>query len=69
MSTNTNVQQKKVICRAPGCQFEVRDNEEDEIIGIILDHAQRKHQASLTAEHVRAAMQVVTSEGSTKEGT
>ena len=54
-------QQKKVICRAPGCQFEVRDNEDAEIVLIIQDHAQRKHQVSLTAEHILAEAQPVTS--------
>jgi hypothetical protein len=64
METNANVQQKQLICRAPGCRFEVRDTEEDELITITQDHAQRKHQASLTAEYLRTALQPV--EGSAK---
>ena len=59
MSTNADVQQKQLICRAPGCQFEVRDSEEDELIMIIQDHAQRKHQLSLTEDYIRKAVQPV----------
>jgi predicted small metal-binding protein len=65
MSTNANVQQKQVICRAPNCRFEVRDTEEDELVTIIQDHALRKHQKSLTAEYIRAAVEPV--EGGTQE--
>ena len=65
MSTNANVQQKHVICRAPNCRFEVRDTEEDELVTIIQDHALRKHQKSLTAEYIRAAVEPV--EGGTQE--
>lgn len=61
MSTNENVQQKQLICRAPDCHFEVRDTEEDELIRITQDHAQRKHQATLTAEYLRQAVQPVES--------
>ena len=64
MSTNANVQQKQVICRAPNCRFEVRDAEEDELVTIIQDHALRKHQNSLTAEYIRAVEPV---EGGTQE--
>ncbi len=66
MSTNANSQQKQLICRAPGCHFEVRDTEEDELIRITQDHAQRKHQASLSAEYLRPAVQPV--ESSPQEG-
>ena len=65
MSTNENLQQKQLICRAPGCHFEVRDTEEDELIRITQDHAQRIHQISLSAEYLRPAIQPV--EG-TQEG-
>lgn len=61
------IMQKKIICRAPGCRFEVRDSEEDELITITQDHAQRKHQTSLPAEYLRTAIRPV--EGSTHEGT
>jgi predicted small metal-binding protein len=66
MSTNANVQQKKLICRAPDCHFEVRDIEEDELIRITQDHAQRKHQTSLPAEYLQTAIQPV--EQSVQEG-
>ncbi len=65
MSTNANVQQKQLICRAPNCRFEVRDTEEDELITVTQDHAQGKHQASVTADYLRKAVQPV--EGSTQE--
>lgn len=63
MPTNA---QKQLICRAPDCHFEVRDTEEDELITITQDHAQRKHETSLSAEYLRTAIQPV--EGSTNEG-
>ena len=63
MSGTGSSQQKKVICRAPACQFEVRDNEDKELVVIIQDHAQRKHQISLTTEYILAEAQPVTSEG------
>ena len=66
MSTSANIQQKQLICRAPGCHFEVRDTEEDELIRITQDHAQQKHQVNLSAEYLRPAVQPV--ESSTKEG-
>ena len=59
MSTKQNVQQKQVICRAPNCRFEVRDTEVDELVTIMQDYAQRKHQASLTAEYIKAAVEPV----------
>ena len=66
MSTNANVQQKQVISSCmPNCRFEVRDTEEDELVTIIQDHALRKHQKSLTAEYIRAAVEPV--EGGTQE--
>ena len=58
MPTNA---QKKLICRAPDCHFEVRDTEEDELIRITQDHAQQKHQTNLPAEYLRAAIQSVES--------
>ena len=61
MSTNENLQQKQLICRAPGCHFEVRDTEEDELIRITQDHAQRIHQMSLPAEYLRPEIQPVES--------
>ncbi|HLV97540.1 MAG TPA: DUF1059 domain-containing protein [Ktedonobacterales bacterium] len=61
MSTNANTQQKQLICRAPDCHFEVRDTEEDELIRMTQDHAQRKHQANLSAEYLRAAIEPVES--------
>jgi predicted small metal-binding protein len=51
--------QKKIICRAPDCRFEVRDTEEDELVTVIQDHALRKHQMSLTAEYIQAAVEPV----------
>ena len=65
MSTKANTQQKQLICRAPDCHFEVRDTEEDELIRMTQDHAQRVHQIPLTAEYLRAAIQPV--EGSLQE--
>lgn len=67
MAMNTNAQQKQLICRAPDCQFEVRDVEEDELIAITQDHAQRKHQVTLTAEYLRNAVRPVGSGASTSE--
>ena len=61
MSTNENLQQKQLICRAPDCHFEVRDTEEDELIRITQDHAQRVHQMSLSAEYLRPEIQPVES--------
>lgn len=57
--------QKKIICRAPDCHFEVRDTEEEELILMTQDHAQRKHQVRLPEERLRAAIQPV--EGSNQE--
>ena len=66
MSTNENLQQKQLICHAPYCHFEVRDTEEDELIRITQDHAQRIHQISVSAEYLRPEIQPV--ESSSQEG-
>lgn len=59
MSINSTptVSQKKAVCRAPVCQFEVRDTDNEELIRVILDHATQKHQITLPAERVRAAIE------------
>lgn len=40
-------------CGAPDCEFEVRANDEDEIVDIVRRHASEKHDRDVDEDHVR----------------
>ena len=54
-NTGKTIQQIK----CAGCNFEVRDSEEDEVLRVIHEHAKRKHNKDFKLEDLRHALRPV----------